>query len=71
MRLIRTIFGLFVDDGALALGLLAWTSVIGLAVRFWSVTPLAVPGPALFLGYVAILIGNVAYAAHAHGLRRR
>lgn len=71
MRVIRTIFGLFVEDGALALGLLAWTALIGLAVRHWPVTPFAVPASVLFLGYVAILIGNVVVAAHAHGLRRR
>lgn len=71
MHAIRAIFGLFVDDGALAVGLLAWTALIGLAVRLWPFTPFAVPGTALFLGYVAILIGNVVHAAHAHALRRR
>ncbi len=65
------IVALFVDDGALALGLLGWTAVNGLAVRAWPGTSFVVLGGALFFGYVAILLGNVAYAADAAGGRRR
>lgn len=61
------IVALFVDDGWLALGLLGWTAVNGLALRAWPGTPFVLVGGALFVGYLAILLGSVVDAA----VRRR
>lgn len=60
--------GLFVDDGALAIGLVAWTALMALAVRAWPGLPSGAFGPAWFFGCVAVLIATVARAA---GARRR
>ena len=53
---------LFVDDGSLALALLAWCAAVGLCVR---ALPGTVPvcGPVLFLGCAGILLVNVVRAA--------
>ena len=53
---------LFVDDGSLALTLVTWCAVIGLAGL---ALPTLLPtfGPALFLGCAAILLVNVVRAA--------
>lgn len=53
---------LFVDDGSLALALVAWCAVIGLAGL---ALPRLLPtfGPALFLGCATILLVNVVLAA--------
>lgn len=66
MATLRTILAevvhLFVDDGSLALALVAWCAVVGLAVL---VLPSlrAASGPALFLGCAATLLGNVVRTA--------
>ena len=59
---------LFVDDGSLALALVAWCAAIGLAVL---ALPMLLPasGPALFLGCAAILLVNVVRAARARAAR--
>jgi hypothetical protein len=55
----RELWGLFVDDGSLALALVLWCAAAGLALP-----PLGLPeewnGPILFVGCLAILLGNVA-----------
>jgi hypothetical protein len=59
--IVTGIVRLFVDDGSLALALLAWCALVGLA-------PLLLPGaiafggPALFVGCAGILLVNVARA---------
>ena len=55
---------LFVDDGSLALALVTWCAVIGLAGL---ALPTLLPafGPALFLGCAAILLVNVVLATRA------
>ena len=54
------IIGLFVDDGSLALALLAWTAVAGGATWTTPGLPPAAHGAVLFLGYLMILLANVA-----------
>lgn len=56
---------MFVDDGSLALALVTWCTVIGLAGLALP-TQLPASGPALFLGCTAILLVNVVRAARAH-----
>ena len=53
---------LFVDDGSLALALVAWCAAIGVAALVLPGLPYVL-GPALFLGCAAILLGNVVRAA--------
>ncbi len=49
------IFGLFVDDGAFAVAILAWLVVAGLALPHIGLPP-PVKGPILFAGLAVILI---------------
>jgi hypothetical protein len=59
---LRELLGLFVDDGSLALALLAWTAVAGLALPRLGL-PAGLAAPVLFLGYLAILLENLARTA--------
>ncbi|MEO9168377.1 MAG: hypothetical protein ABI230_08240 [Aestuariivirga sp.] len=58
MALLRSIlselFGLFIDDGALALLTLALIAVVVSAIKFFGLPPL-ICGAALLIGYLAIL----------------
>lgn len=73
MNIFRTIvtefWGLFVDDGALALALVVW----GVAAGF--TLPLLGAGewraPVLFGGFVGILIFNVLLTAHGRGVLKK
>ena len=58
----RKVFGLFVDDGSLALSILAWIFALHVvaAIAFIEQTWAA---PVLFLGCVGILIENVLRAS--------
>ena len=62
MSMIETIakelLGLFVDDGSLALAILAWVAVVA-ALLSVSALPGGVAGILLFAGLVGILIENV------------
>ena len=53
------IIGLFVDDGALALALLAWCALVAAAVAMLGSVVMAVAGPILAVGCAIILLGNV------------
>jgi hypothetical protein len=55
---LRRLVGLFVDDGSLALAVVAWLCLIALSAVLW---PAAVGGLALLLGLglLAILAENV------------
>ena len=64
----RTVFdeivGLFVDDGFLALALIAWVAAIGLAsVEITALRPAL--GPALLIGCACILLATVLRAGRA------
>jgi hypothetical protein len=62
MRTVRAIlteiFGLFIDDGALALMLVGWCAVLAVVAALVPAL-LPVAGPVLCLGCVLILVGNV------------
>jgi hypothetical protein len=53
----RKVFGLFVDDGSLALSILVWIFALHVAARIF--VDHAWAAPVLFLGCVGILIENV------------
>jgi hypothetical protein len=62
ITILRELWGLFIDDGSLALALVLWCVIVGL------ILPRAVllgdwNAPALFLGCILILLMNVASAA--------
>ena len=58
----KEVWGLFVDDGKLALGLVVWCAIVGLGVR---ALPLPAEADALLLafGCIAILVATVFSAA--------
>ena len=56
--ILRELFGLFVDDGSLAVNLLAWTLLAGGALALFTDGG-AWPAPAMAAGYLAILAENV------------
>lgn len=62
-RILAELLGLFVDDGALALGLVLWCAAVGLAVALLPALPGAAAGAGLLAGCLAILLANVRRAA--------
>ena len=52
------LFGMFVDDGSLAIGILIWAGVIA-ALQASRFLPPALAGLVLFLGLAALLLENV------------
>ena len=54
---VREIYGLFVEDGSFAAGLLAWMLVACVALRFLDAGHWG--GPALVLGFAAVLVESV------------
>ena len=59
MVLLRELAGLFIDDGALALAILAVVGLAGMAAVLMPNTPLAAGGVLLF-GCLAALVSSVA-----------
>jgi hypothetical protein len=55
---LRELFGLFVDDGSLALALIAWTALAAVGLQHLPLPPES-QSPILFLGYLAILAENL------------
>ena len=60
--ILNELFGLFVDDGSLAVNLLLWTLLAGGALALLSDGG-AWQAPAMAVGYLAILVENVIRAA--------
>jgi hypothetical protein len=56
------LWGLFVDDGKMALGLIFWVAILGLASR-WTPIPVTWNAPLLFLGCLGILMASVVQVA--------
>jgi hypothetical protein len=54
----REVFGLFVDDGSLAIAILVWVGLIA-ALVFAAALPPALTGILLFAGLIAILLENI------------
>jgi len=55
---LKQLFGLFVDDGSLAIAILAWIGLIAALLKFAVLAP-AVCGGLLFVGLAALLIENL------------
>ncbi|MEA2755668.1 MAG: hypothetical protein QOJ54_1957 [Aliidongia sp.] len=51
------LWGLFIDDGLLAFGLIAWIALAALLVPFLGLTEIG--GPILFAGAALVLIGSL------------
>jgi hypothetical protein len=58
----RELVGLFIDDGSLALAILAVVAFAGILAATMPQWPLAA-GAVLLLGCLSVLLANVAYAA--------
>jgi hypothetical protein len=56
------LWGLFVDSGPLAVGVLIWLAVVGLALRRFEAFA-AYAGVVLFIGLAAILLASVVHHA--------
>ena len=54
----KELLGLFVDDGSLAIAVLAWVAIVAALIRVAGVSG-ALGGGLLFAGLAAILIENV------------
>jgi hypothetical protein len=74
MGTVRTIldeiFGLFVDDGSLAVSLLVWCVIVGGARALVHGLPAMASGAALLIGCAAILLVNTGRTAAARARRR-
>jgi hypothetical protein len=57
-KILREIFGLFVDDGSLAIAILVWIGIVAVALPALGITDVWRAG-ILFIGSIAILIENV------------
>lgn len=68
--LVDEIFGLFVDDGSLAVSLLIWCAIVGGARAFLPGLPATVSGAALLVGCAAILLVNAGRTAAARTQHR-
>ncbi len=64
--ILRELFGLFVDDGSLAINLLLWTACAGGALALFTVGG-AWQAPLMVAGYLAILAENVLRAGRESG----
>ena len=65
---LKELWGLFVDDGALALGLVAWCAFSGLVLPRLEL-PDGADAIGLALGCIAILVATLAAAARRHRSR--
>jgi hypothetical protein len=61
-NLLRELIGLFVDDGALALAIIAVVGLAGISAMLIPDVPLAA-GAILLLGCLAVIVSNVARAS--------
>lgn len=59
--ILRELFGLFVDDGSLALALVLWCAAAGAGLPRLPISA-DWDAPILFIGCVVTLVGNVAVA---------
>lgn len=61
-NLLRELLGLFVDDGALALAIIAVVGLAGISAMLMPKVPLAA-GAILLVGCLAVIVSNVARAS--------
>ena len=69
-NILREIFGLFVDDGAFALSILIWLSLMRWTTSHLSLTPMT-SGIILFAGLALILIESTTRYARRKQLARK
>jgi len=62
ISILREIFGLFIDDGSLAIAILAWVGIVAFALPAFGL-PGIWRAVILFVGCVLILAENVARSA--------
>ena len=65
-EIFNELFGLFVDDGSLAINLLLWTALAGGALALLTDGG-AWQAPLMAVGYLAILVENALRATREHG----
>jgi hypothetical protein len=56
--IVKTLLGLFVDDGSLALALIAWVAVSAFGLP-WLPMPASWAGPLLFAGCLVVLVSTM------------
>ena len=56
--IIEEVWGLFVDDGSLAILILLWCLIVGFGFQFIAI-PLTLRGPILLTGFVLGLLENI------------
>ena len=66
---LKELFGLFVDDGSLAVGILALVAALAALTRFGLVTP-TVGGGLLALGLAGLLLENLFRSARKFAAKR-
>ena len=67
LRVLRELVGLFVDDGALAIGIIVWVALMGMLIG-WLPWPMIALGMLLFVGPGALLAYSASRAVRrAHG----
>jgi hypothetical protein len=62
ISILREVFGLFVDDGSLAIAVLAWIGIVAFALPALGL-PASMRAIILFIGCALILAENVARSA--------
>ena len=62
---LREIYGLFVEDGMLAVGAVAWILAVSLLLPHLALLPLTARPLLLFAGLAAVLVASVLRAARA------
>ena len=69
MNVIKTaleeLYGLFVEDGSLAVAIIVWLCIVGFAFPHIA-GPSAWKGPVFFVGMAIILVENVVRSARRH-----
>jgi len=65
MSVLRELWGLFVDDGLLAIGLILWIVAAALLVPLLGLT--GIGGPILFAGAALVLVASLVKATRRRG----
>ena len=66
VTVLKELWGLFVDDGSLALALIIWVAICGFGLARVAI-PAAWDAPLLFVGCLVILVFNVMRSAGGRG----
>ena len=66
LTVLKELLGLFVDDGSLAIAILAWVGIVAALVRLAGLSP-TIGGALLFVGLGAVLVENIWRATKQNG----